>query len=375
MMATVVLNLSGLMNGVLQLFLRSNTATTSFGPNIGRSRATCEHEIRMWGANELAFNNHLVDPVSGPHTLTADAESRTDSRASLIRRMESLKSSPFRSPARSNTLASDDVEQTRVVPTVPEPTAESPSQLFARGHARTRSYSLFPTDPISPTKPLAASSNIKPETESLYGISQQVSPPSKKQETDSVYDISLLAPPQPVFALEERGPGHHRDSSVASSATVQIGLRISHALSPSQENILAHSFSSTTYNANAARPVSPPLKVQIQNLSKFDTLVRSPRRPSPLITSIKPPEQSLTRTARTNKTLPPTPNTAFTPALNGLSESSTTLSPAVYSPEKKTANSPNSASPLGRSPIVFPTRLERSNPSRQPVRESKADWI
>src|SRR4051794_15449895 len=83
MMAAVVLNLSGLMNGLLHLFLRSNTATTSFGPKTGKSWDRKKHEIRMWGPNELAFTNHLVDPVLGPRT-PDNYSTRSESRAELV---------------------------------------------------------------------------------------------------------------------------------------------------------------------------------------------------------------------------------------------------------------------------------------------------
>ena len=327
----------------------------------------------MWGPNELAFSNHLVDPVGGPRTPRAELESRADSRASLIEgpekgrviSMESIKSPPFRSPARYNPLASNAVEQMGKMPTIPEPAAELPSQSTSRahGHTRKQSYSLFPTDPTSPSK---ATTN----------------------QSDSIYDISDLVPPPAIFG--GRGPGHRRDSSIASSATVQIGLRISHAPTPSQEDILALPLAAATYSANPAGPSSPFVKVQTQNFSKLEPPAKSPRRPSPLNTSVNPPEQSPIRSASINKTLPPTPKPTAS-ALNRLSEAECkdcTLSPAVYSPEKKTAaaskvSSPKavailqSANPLRNNPLTSPIRPpERSNSGRLPqARQSKVDWI
>src|SRR5437763_1008408 len=107
MMATVVLNLSGLMSGLLQLFLRSNTATTSFGPKNGRHPDRSKHQIRIWGPNELTFGDHLVDPVSGPRSPGSSRE-RSESRTSLVGvkkiSLESLRSPPF-CPSKWNRLS------------------------------------------------------------------------------------------------------------------------------------------------------------------------------------------------------------------------------------------------------------------------------
>src|SRR5271170_2797171 len=79
MMATVVLNLHGLLAGLLQMFLRSNTATTAFRPK-GTPGWSCRgHEIRLWGPNELGFDGHMLEPVSGPRSPAS-----IGSRASLI---------------------------------------------------------------------------------------------------------------------------------------------------------------------------------------------------------------------------------------------------------------------------------------------------
>ena len=365
MMATVVLNLSGLMSGLLQLFLRSNTATTSFGPKSERSWERKKHEIRIWGPNELAFNNQLVDPVSGPGS-PAELDGRTESRTGLVGlekgraiSMESLRSPPFNSQMRYNPLASNTVVDGRKVETMVELPTRSPQ----RTHARKQSYSLFP----------AEASTDKANT---------------RPELTSVYDISGLEPPPPVFGGGLRGLGHRRDSSIASSATVQIGLRISHAISPSQEETMPFPLPSMTYDGKA-RPVSP-LRIQTQKIptSSFSqpstqpqpVPVRSLKRPGQLNTTIKSPTQQLPfRGSLTNKTLPPTPRLRA-PSIQRVMESTTQLSPTVYSPEKKlpkALNTPQSATvPLLRNPLSeSPTGPQRPNSSRQPERKSKMDWI
>jgi hypothetical protein len=368
----VVLNLSGLMNGLLYLFLRSNTATTSFGPKNGRSYGQGKHEIRIWGPNELVFNNQLADPVSGPRT-PAELPSRSESRTNLVGlekdrpiSMESLRSPPpIISPtSKYNPLRSNAVGEMRTMPHIAEQIAELPSFSPKRCHARKQSYSLFPTDPTSPVKP---------------------PPTNTKEEPTSIYDISDLQPPPAIFGGGLRGQGHRRDSSVVSSATVQIGLRISHAPSPSQEDIIQLPLPSTTYNANAKRPVSL-LRVETQPtpqpfLQPVSLPVRSPRRPSPLVTSIQSPTQSSPmRESSSNKTLPPTPKSAdFVTPIQRIAEPAAQLSPAVYSPEKrfpKALGTPQSATlPKLNSLNDSPAGPQRSNSGRQPGRRSKADWI
>ncbi|KAE9374059.1 hypothetical protein N431DRAFT_335785 [Stipitochalara longipes BDJ] len=410
MMATVVLNLSGLMSGLLQLFLRSNTVATSFGTKQGRQWDRKKHQIRIFGPNELAMHNHLVDPVTGPRS-QRELSSRATSRASLMGvekgraiSMESLSTSP----TLNNPFSPKSFDEIGDMPSRPGPAAGFKS---SRGHSRAPSYSLFPPEGSSP---------------------------SKGQQPTSVYDISDLAPPPVVHYTG--GPRHRRDSSIASSATVQIGLRISHAPSPSREDMNAMPLPSTTYkftssptkpatttlpstsyaaaplpsttygnNSNnpflatapAARPAPPPSPLKIQtNIAPSPSIplpARSPRRPSPLNTSpIKSPESSPTRSLSSiNKTLPPTPkaflsklDTAQPPQL--VRQSTTQLTPAVYSPEKKIKTSglgevrgaPMSATlpsslQIGRGLASPASPPKRSNSGRNPMsqQQTKADWI
>ncbi|KAH9208353.1 hypothetical protein DL95DRAFT_312022 [Leptodontidium sp. 2 PMI_412] len=390
MMATVVVNLSGLMSGLLQLFLRSNTATTSFAPKkAGKKWAEPRHQIRMFGPNEVAMHAHLINPVTGPRTPRDDQLSRSDSRASLIGlekgrgiSMDSLRSPPYGMSKRQEAEMSS-------MPTPPEPikASECPA-VQARAHARKPSYSLFPPEGSSPTK--------------------------AGQQKDSVYDITELTPPPAIrFA---GGPRHRRDSSIASSATVQIGLRISHAPTPSQEDLDALPLPSTTYKAMTLKPPAPqspsstysasPLPSTTYSASKpslpasplaskptlpsaalivqttFPTSVGKKPLPSPLNTNItSSPQQS--PSASINKTLPPTPK-AFLPQIEKVRESTTqlsptvySLSPTVYSPEAKTASpaaGKTNSNPLRANPPGSPMAGQVRQPISQ-QKSTKADWI
>jgi hypothetical protein len=354
------------------------------------------------------MHNHLVDPVTGPRT-QRELSSRATSRASLMGAekgrsisMDSLNSSP----TLNNPFSPKSFDEIGDMPSRPGPAAGFKS---SRGHSRAPSYSLFPPEGSSP---------------------------SKGQQPTSVYDISDLAPPPVVHYTG--GPRHRRDSSIASSATVQIGLRISHAPSPSREDVSAMPLPSTTYKFTAtsptkaatstlpstsyaaaplpsttyasgstnpflpaaARPAPPPspLKNQTNVPSSASVTLppRSPRRPSPLnTTAAKSPQPSPTHSL-INKTLPPTPK-AFLPKLDTaqppllVRQSTTQLTPAVYSPQKKIKTSglgevrgaPMSATlpsslQAGRGPLGSPlSPPKRSNSGRNPLshQQTKADWI
>ncbi|TVY15714.1 hypothetical protein LARI1_G006542 [Lachnellula arida] len=348
MMTTVVVNLSGLISGLLQLFLRANTATTSFGPRNLKDRK--KHEIRIWGPNELVFNNHLMDPVHGPRSPPRDLASRSESRSSLVgfekevgrgMSMESVRSPPFELPARyNNTLASSAIEPK----TLAGPESAYAVTPAAQTHARKPSYSLFPPE----------RSEVK------------LTVPGTRQEPTSIYDISDLTPPPPIFGPGSRA-NHKRDSSMASSATVQIGLRLSHAPEPSEEDMPDLPLPSTTYNANAATRPQTPEVLDVTGFN-FSSLPRSPFRPSPLNISTTSPTKSPTYV---NKTLPPTPKSNI--PISRLNESNTQLSPTVYSPDKKTAQTPESA--------TMPKNPLRGNPLGSPISQPEKtaqggkDWI
>jgi hypothetical protein len=393
------------MSGLLQLFLRSNTVATSFGIREGRQWDR-KHQIRIFGPNELGMRSHLLDPVTGPRSQRV-LSSRANSRASLVGAekgrvisMESLNTSP----TLTNNQFSPKEYEISDLPSRPCTTAVCKAR-----HARAPSYSLFPPEGSSP---------------------------NKIQQPTSVYDISDLAPPPVIHYIG--GPRHRRDSSIASSATVQIGLRISHAPSPAGGDMNAMPLPSTTYKfspkaptstlpstsyatapaslpsttyASGSNPFLPPaartppppspLKSQTnvpatpQATTTLTLLPQSPRRPTPLSStptkSLSSPTQSLI-----NKTLPPTPRdflpkleTAHPPQL--ARQSTTQLTPAVYSPEKKiktsglvevrgapvSATLPNSGL-AGRgglaSPMSPPKRsMSGGNPTSQ--QQAKGDWI
>lgn len=400
-MATVVINLSGLLNGVLHLFLRSNTSTSSFGPKNSRHWARDNHEIRLWGPNELAFTNHLEDPVSGPRSPASisSKRSRPESQTNLVEKeknMDSVLSPPFTS-------------------TTPK-TNESKESRVSKYHSRAKSYSLFPGEATkSPSRP----------NDTLV----------------SIYDISdLEAPPRIQFDNK----GSQRESTL-STATVQIGLRLSHApdgersplplpsttynpknfsaiskrslllpiafglpfprpketttppaASPTQSDTTF--LSSATFTAPPPRSkVNPPLQIvtsrPADSQSQTPELpLRSPLRPDPtplISTAISPlPIFSPTddSSVSVNKDLPPTPRAQLNPLVEAIRVSNTKLSPAVYSPESEKSDKKgwNIIAGLPSSPRCGKDQKSPASPTPSPLRPTtekklpspkKKDWI
>ncbi|KAI0998258.1 hypothetical protein K3495_g9938 [Podosphaera aphanis] len=373
MMATVVLNLSGLMSGLLHLILRSNTSTTSFGPKEGSSWDCGKHQIRIFGPNELAMYSSLVDPVPGP--MTDAYYERQFSQSSSHRRSpirsekrgidtKNLYSPPFKSPRR------DELSPKGVMNVL------SPY----RSHARKPSYSLFPQQETFPT-------------------TNQPNP----QLPISIYDISELGLPQPTFGRSSR---HFRDSSDSSSATVQIGLRLSHAPSIDMSgDDEALPLPATTYNARAAvtplslppprlrSPLPPPLALISPTKSPLSSPLSSPdltplTSPAPLqprifsgfqravlppvplrvdTTFISPSARSSPRAVPINSQLPQNleigslsiegsnhevetrASSSTLLSTETARESAIKLSPMVYKPEKR--SNPLKKSPLSAAPI------------------------
>ncbi|KAK3501605.1 hypothetical protein B0T13DRAFT_396628 [Neurospora crassa] len=191
MVTTVVANISGLMTGGLYLFLKSNTIST-----IGPKNKDADYENRREGYNKteryesggLDFDSHIMRPVTSPGQVR-----RMGSNASLLR---TAKDKAENSPTTPTFLFR--------APTIPQH-AQTPS---AASHIRKESYSLFPKRP--PT--------TRPSATPLPSITYA---PAASQ----LADADTLKPPPSMGFLAARG--HRRNSSLCSSATVQIGLRLS----------------------------------------------------------------------------------------------------------------------------------------------------
>lgn len=290
MMASIVVNLSGILLCALQLFLWSNTILTSFPPNddVGWDKAS--HQNKLWGHNELGFERHVLQPISRP---------RFESRSSLIW-SEKQELGYVQSPQRiASRVIPETVEPYVAWPTTSESTSAAPFGTTTSPRSQRRpSYSLFPTEaelatPVQAQTPI--STFLRPvhvtndkEGEAMIGQAFTL------EDIKSIYILNDLEPPPSLNKIIGRGKRQRRDSSVISSATVQIGLRLSRV---------------PTQNAFLASPTMPLSSKQSSPLSYAQTQNIDTQSPTSH-TAYAPRSQQQTKWAARDvcrKTLPPLP--------------------------------------------------------------------
>lgn len=375
MIATVVMNLSGLMTGVLQLFLRSNTTTSSFRskncPDVVKG-----HEIRLWGPNELGFGGHLLQPVSGPeHNDNTDLERLVNEKEGRL----SSESAQDMSYTKTKYYQPESIMglNTQNMPMIPEPTAVGLSTMSPTrnsGKPRERAYSLFPGNVPNPnekasgalTVPSAAATTQAPARTPATGPTF-LSPSSRDVTTESIYTIGDLVVPPPLFADQTY---RSRTFSTASSATVQIGMRISHAppQAPTPSTLplpsttympptlhtstFAFPFSGAPKSPSVAAPpfTRSPSPAPSAAYTVFST--SSSRAASPAPGTESSVLGMLLREERDTrmKALPPTPRRSPSPLAN--SEEVERLSPSVYSPTLSTASLVPNLAPTVYNPAI-----------------------
>ncbi|KAK9799277.1 hypothetical protein AB5N19_04633 [Seiridium cardinale] len=320
MIATVVASSSGLMNGGLHLFFRSNIIST-IGPRdklAEYERQQLKHKIRK-ADPEYDVSSHALQPITGPKSLH-----RVDSEETLVKRYEKDEEASIEAPSTSNygyspqPLRSNGVFPAISIPRAPEP-VELPMATPSTGFPKRRpstSYSLFPSKNPANT----ASITILPPT--TY---------SPIENNNSSFDDSNTLKPPPSIRVGR----HRRDSSMASSATVQIGLRFSNFadMPPMASTIVK--------NAEQVHNLDCPKSARPSPLTVF-TPENRPATPS------EPPSPISTVSSRNPvkdarmKTLPPVPRqvTLIQTNTDGNNEAPT-LSSAVYRPDSPTKKVPS----------------------------------
>ncbi|CAM1508390.1 Fc.00g052380.m01.CDS01 [Cosmosporella sp. VM-42] len=348
MMASVVSNLSGLMTGSLYLFLRSSKCTI-IAPKglISTESKRPKTGIRIWAPSHFDFSYQITQPISPPSGLR-----RTDSKESLIERekdeeekVESPKGTPM--SEHPHPLSFSRLVSPREPLRIPEPAQlpSSPAPRTPRTPTTKRSYSIFPTN--------EGPSQLK----SAYLLPTATYTPLLSTPGIATKSTESLLPPPLIL-----GSNHRRDSSVVSSATVQIGLRFSNVNDMPPLN-------SVYLRDSTSHDLGCPAQLQSVNSRKPSPLVTNhASMPSREIDIEYPEEESLT-----------TSNQKAVENNNGFRSGGVTLSPDVYKPQKKlpikvtsprgvgfSAPSSRVQSPGGRiSPLVL-----------QPESEVKRqDWI
>lgn len=361
MVASVVANVSGLMTGGLYLFLKSSTLST-IGP---RDKVT-EYENRRAKYKITLPNSDLDDDsdldsqiimasVAGSRRLR-----RMDSEATLMstdkeeeaadaksikstfskRRPDSLRSNKFVSAVASV-----------LMPKAPEP-ARMPAAP-AGGHMRKRSYSLFPRNTVASK----ASMLLLPAT--TYSPSAALKPP-----------------PSMGNLMNMR---HRRDSSMVSSATVQIGIRLS-----AVDDMPPLAQTKTATGDNVVHSLDcPHVRKELGMESPKRGALDAATSPSSTTPPPPPPPPAVADdTAASSekdakmKTLPPVPkiNSQVPKA-----EPAFTLSPTVYSPNSPTKvklPSPRGVGfsmPVPKGTTAAPAAAGTSPPRSPPRRRGTGD--
>lgn len=361
MISTVVSNISGLVTGGLHLFLRSNTIST-IGPRDKQAeyeRQKLKHKIRGPSPSDNYFSSQIEKPVGGPRTLK-QAESQENlvpaDRDVEQAAVESQKADYFNytqpNPLRSHAVYTPPPNE----PRAPEP-AQLPAAQESQGHKRSTSYSLFPNNPNTTSVALLPTTTYTPD------INIHRATPDAEELYEDIYE-TLKPPPKMGFAR------HRRDSSMVSTATVQIGLRFS--------------------NVNDMPPMAQPANTPVEKVPNFQ--FPNPVKTSPLSQQRSEDEVSLQPTVFNDDPFvdssrrTPEPRMEEEATLGGF-----TLSPTVYSPNSPTRSKTPSPKGVGFNvPIkrsnTSPLHSEPSSPPPQPrergnsdaaaeTKNTRSDWI
>ena len=266
MVAGVSLTLSGLVNAFLYMILRANAARMAIKPI--QTPWQSKRNFRLFGPSDLECCENISSPLGLIDPKNSDLEAayrekELDLDFDASQRLDTARYDSGEINALANELNKGWpllVSQQGVPPT-PPPKGSS--------HRQNGSYSLFPT---------AASADIRP-----------ISTHSENEAPNT------LLPPRPFFSRR-----HKRDSSAGSSATVQIGLRLSLAPSTAFSRVhgLAHALASPKSPRSPKSPKSP----------------RSPRSLTPRSPASPAHASPLSRqvSQESTSTLAPLPSSFFT---------------------------------------------------------------
>lgn len=383
MVASVAATVSGLMTGGLYLFLKPNTLST-IGP---RDKAhdyddddSAKPVLRRSNTDrsDVSFTGHMMQPVSGPGSLRRLSSESNAGRDEKIPGPEgSAPPNPLPNPLRSNPSLR--------IPRTPEPAQMSSMNI---SHMRKQSYSLFPNGSPNPSQ--KSSATLLPST--TYTPMATARPVRDAQSA-----LDHLKPP-PTFRNLAFGR-HRRDSSMISSATVQIGLRLSNVDGITSIPITNHPNTSVTSlgcpnaigsTSKRPSPVVPP-RSQSPSPSPWPPALRLDTSSAAIPDAT--PRRDPVKSARM-KTLPPVPSpggivpTSDDDDVSSNSfndeedeETAVTLSPTVYDAQSPTksrdANVKDEALLLPASKFNGSTSPMKP-PRRTPIVNDtlpKADWI
>ena len=284
--AEVVLNLNGFINIAIHSFLRSNAHRSALRPV--EAPWSEKRRLRIFGPSDLDIGMHITTPVLLHRSDSyrgllrpSEKQSPLEKRSPLDMRSPPEKRSPLdmRSPLRTQS------------PSEKRSPLEMRSPLGMRSHPETRSPMQKRTDPDGPRTQYAKSTlPLTPKIPRLIPLAPPPIPmpapqPARASSRYSVFptrasvarlsasttfsngEDSILQAPAPLFARR-----HRRDDSEQSSETVQIGLRLSHAMQASR---------------TSSESLQLPLQAPLGPFSRFR------RSPSSLLSRHSSSDQSL----------------------------------------------------------------------------------
>ncbi|KAL1839192.1 hypothetical protein VTJ49DRAFT_1781 [Mycothermus thermophilus] len=320
MVASVVATVSGLMTGGLYLFLKSSTMAV-----ISPRDKAGEYENRRVlyknnpdDSDDAGVASHIWNPVPGP------ALYRTESEASLItneKDEEAMGGLPKETAVNGGRRSAETTRTKSFVSSVASvlmPRAPEPARIpfAAVGHARKRSYSLFPKTAIGPK----SSVGILPAT--TYNPADALKPPP------SMANLANMR--------------HRRDSSLVSSATVQIGIRLSSvddlpAKKAEVNDNVVHTLDCPKVAKQGSLP-SPKRAGTIGGSPTTETAPAPPPPPPPPVEQVMAavPEPLKVKTQLAEQTSAKPPSSSSSSSSSDPTSDNYTLSPTVYSPDTPT---------------------------------------
>lgn len=310
MVVSVVANLSGLLTGCLYLFLRSSKSPSGSYEYGGNNVKGFKSDLEGQELEPSTPSSAVPRPLQLPQQVRKQSsrellleEARDEGKVMGARR--DILNHAFPRPLRLGSM-----RQSQIPPTKPG-LARTSSKASIRNFKKSM-YSIFPKEeqPKSPG-PLLPTTTYSPTS-------------AKKPSVPTKLADSLLAPP--AIRVPEDVP-RRRGSSMVSTATVQIGLRLS--------------------NINDMRPSKAPIQEDADKVHNLDcpngTVTFFPRKTSPLaIAIVDVPGEGTTFQVKDNleKELPPVPLSAKDADKTGQDSEPPTLSSAVYSPQRQKLGSP-----------------------------------
>ncbi|RSM10943.1 hypothetical protein CEP52_003267 [Fusarium oligoseptatum] len=337
MVVSVVANLSGLLTGCLYLFLRSSKSPSGSYEDGSNSIKGFKLDLEGQELEPSTPNSAMPRPLQLPQQIRKEtsresllAEARDEGKVMGARK--DILNHAFPRPLRLGSM-----RQSQILPPGPIRTSSKPSLK----NFKKSMYSIFPKE-----EQLKSPVLLLPTT--------TYSPTSaKKASMSTKLADGLLAPP--AIHVPEDAP-RRRGSSMVSTATVQIGLRLS--------------------NINDMRPSKAPIQEDADKVHNLDcpnsTVTFFPRKTSPLaIAIVDVPGEGTTFQVKDNfeKELPPVPLSAKD---NKTQDDQPTLSSAVYSPQRQ---KPGPFSHNPKSSSVSSRGMHSRQGSRAGPEMRKDQWI